>query len=81
MFLFGLHLAADRFQVVADNADNAGRVDKGRLGLVPFDQFAQGGGQFFFAAEDDVLFLEIGGKGKAVQFGPGADRAPRISQV
>ena len=74
-------LASDRFQVVADDADDAGRVDKGRLGLMTFDQLAQGGGQFFLAAEDDVGFLEIGGKGEAVQFRAGRQCAANIPGV
>ena len=32
------------------------------------NQFAQGRPQLLFATEDDILFLEVGGKGEAMQF-------------
>jgi hypothetical protein len=71
---------ADRLEIVADDADDAGRVDEGRLGMMAVDQFIQGLLKLFLAAEDDVEFLQVGGKGEAVQLRPD-DRAPRMSQV
>ena len=67
---FRRDLFADRLQVVADQADNAGRIDEGRFRLVAVDQFVEGLLEFFFAAEDHIQLLEIGGKGEPVQFRP-----------
>ena len=45
------------------------------------DQFAQGSSQFFFAAEDDVLFLQVGGETEAVQLGPRRQRAADVPGI
>ena len=37
----GRHPLADGLDIVADDADDAGRVDEGRLGMVVVDQFAE----------------------------------------
>ena len=79
--VLGLDLPADRLQVVADDADDAGRVDKGRLGCMPFDQLAQGGEQLLLAAEDDVTLLQVGGEGQPVQFRAGRQRAADVPGV
>ncbi len=79
--LFLGNAPAYRRQVVADQADDAGRVDEGRLRGMPVDQFDQGLIQLGFAAEDDVHLLQIGGKGQAVQFGTGRQGAADIPGI
>src|SRR5208337_5557738 len=54
------HLFADPFQIVADEAHDAGGVDEGGLGLVPLDEFHQGPIKLVLRPEDDVHFLEVG---------------------
>ena len=73
--------AADPFEVVADDADDAGRVHKGGLGLVAADEFFQGGVELLFAAEDHVDFLEIGGEAQAVQFRPRGESAADVPGI
>ncbi len=78
-------LSADRRDVIADDADDAGGVDEGRSGLMPFDQLDQAGFELLLAAEHDVAFAQVGGKAQSVQFRaagqrpadvPGVDRTP-----
>lgn len=52
--------AAHGLHVVADETDDAGRIDKRGLGIVQAYEFAQGWGfELLLAAEDDVHFLQI----------------------
>ena len=64
-------LPAHRLQIVADQPDDAGRIDKGGFRLMQVDQLIEGFGEFFLAAEDDIEFLQVGGKGQPVQLGSG----------
>ncbi len=48
---------ADRLQVIANDADDAGGIDKGGLGAVAGNQLQQGAAQLFLSAEDDILLL------------------------
>ena len=66
IFFLG-HCPANRLEIVADDTDDTGGVDKGGLGPVPVDQLDQGRMELFLAAEDHVYFLEIGGKRQPVQ--------------
>ena len=75
------HLFADALQVVADDAHDAGGVDKGRLGVMPVDEFGQGLVELALAAEDHVHFLEVGGKAQAVEFRPRRQGAPDVPGV
>ena len=74
-------LAADGLDVVADQADDAGAVDEGRLGLVVVDQLAQGLVELGLAAEDDVLLAEVGGEAQAVELRSRRERAADVPGV
>ena len=69
---FGLHAAANRGHVVADQADDASGIDEGGVGPVAVDQFQQRRVELLFAAVDHVALAEVRGKAHAVQFRPGA---------
>ena len=77
----GGHPLAHGRQIVAYDAHDAGGIDEGRLGLMPVDQFVERGLEFFFAAEDHVLFLKIPWKKRAGAAPGPEDSAPRMSQV
>ena len=81
MPLLGLDAAADRGHVVADQADDAGGVDEGGLGLVVVDQLDQRRVELLLAAVDHVRLAQVGGKAQAVQFRPGGERAADVPGV
>ena len=78
--LFG-NAFADGAHVVADEADDAGRINKRGLGRMMRDEFEQRGFEFFLAAEDHVHFLQVGGKTVAMQLRAAGQRAANVPGV
>ena len=72
---------ADGAHVVADQADDARRINKRRLGRMVRDEFEQRGFEFFLAAEDHVHFLQVGGKTVAMQLRAAGQRAANVPGV
>jgi len=78
---FSRHSAADRLQVITDQADDAGGVNEGGFGAMPVDQLDQGRVELLLAAEYHVHLLQVGGKGEPVQFGAGGEGAANIPGI
>ena len=72
---------ADGAHVIADESDDAGRVDERGFGLVMRDKFEQRGFELFLAAEDHVHFLQVGGKTVAMQLRSARQRAANVPGV
>jgi len=77
----GRDVTANRVHVVADDAHDAGGIYESRIGLVTGDKFEQGGLELFFAAEDDILFLQISGETEAMQLGARGKGAPDVPGI
>ena len=78
--LFGNFLA-DRVDVVPDEADDAGRIDERRVGLILVDQLDERFVKLLFAAVDDIHLLEVGRKAEPVQLRSRRNRSPDVPGV
>ena len=65
------HALANGSHIVANQSDDAGGIHERRLRLVMRDKFEQRGFEFFFASENHIQFLEVGGKTVAMELGAG----------
>ena len=72
---------ADGADVIPDQADDAGGIDKRRLGGMMGDEFEQPGFEFLLAAEDHVHFLKIGGETLAMELGAAREGAANVPGV